>query len=108
MIWSKREFEREVRRQLIELRSLRKRVPPTVDLLERIVPEEVRARPTPGAEESLDELLLRSAQALGVGTAESLIDYFRVPLRPARVRLETLVQEGRLVACEIEGVARDP
>jgi hypothetical protein len=36
MVWSKQEFEREVRRQLIELASLRKRVPPTKDLLERI------------------------------------------------------------------------
>lgn len=36
MVWSQLDFEREVRRQLIELRSLRKRVPADGDLLQRI------------------------------------------------------------------------
>jgi hypothetical protein len=36
MLWKKSDFEREVRRQLIELRALRKRVPPTAELLQHI------------------------------------------------------------------------
>ena len=44
------------------------------DLLERIVPAEIRSRPTPSFEESLDELLLRSARAHGIATADCLVD----------------------------------
>jgi len=36
MVWSKIDFDKEVRRQLIELRSLRKRVPEEEDIVERI------------------------------------------------------------------------
>ena len=36
MVWSKVDFEREVRRQLIELRALRRRVPATDEVLQRI------------------------------------------------------------------------
>ena len=36
MVWTKHEFEREVRRQLVELESIRKRVPANADVLERI------------------------------------------------------------------------
>ena len=36
MIWSKLDFEREVRRQLIELESIRKRVPADSDVRKRI------------------------------------------------------------------------
>lgn len=36
MIWSKQDFEREVRRQLVELASIRKRLPSNPEVLERI------------------------------------------------------------------------
>ena len=73
------------------------------DLLERIVPETVRARPTPSFESSLDELLLRSARAHGIATADCLVDYFRLPIRPAKVQLDSLVEDGKLIACEVDG-----
>lgn len=73
------------------------------DLFERIVPADVRARPTPSFESSLDELLLRSARAHGISTADCLIDYFRLPVRPAKARLEILVEEGRLEKDSVEG-----
>lgn len=73
------------------------------DLLERIVPAAVRSRPTPEFEQALDELLLRSARAHGVATADCLVDYFRLPVRPAKARLRGLVQTGRLAACSVEG-----
>ena len=73
------------------------------DLLERIVPAEVLARPTPTAEEAQRELLVRSAQALGVGTAGDLIDYYRLPVREARTRLRELVESGELETAKVEG-----
>jgi hypothetical protein len=76
------------------------------DLLERIVPERIRGASTPSFDDSLDELLVRSAAAHGIATADCLVDYFRLPVRPAKARLATLVREGRLVACEVEGWKR--
>jgi uncharacterized protein YcaQ len=73
------------------------------DLLERIVPAEIRGRPTPSIESSLDELLLRSARAHGIASADCLVDYFRLPVRPAKARLEILVEDGRLEPCTVEG-----
>jgi uncharacterized protein YcaQ len=73
------------------------------DLLERIVPEAVRAKTTPSFESSLDELLLRSARAQGIATADCLVDYFRLPVRAAKARLDTLVEDGRLVATAVAG-----
>ena len=73
------------------------------DLLERIVPAEVLAQPTPGAEEAQRELLVRSAEALGVGTATDLIDYYRLPVREARVRLREVVDSGLLAEVAVEG-----
>ena len=73
------------------------------DLLERIVPAEVLARPTPSAGEAQRELLVRSAHALGVGTATDLIDYYRLPVREGRARLREVVDSGQLAAVAVEG-----
>ena len=73
------------------------------DLLERIVPAEVLARPTPTAQEAQRELLVRSGAALGVGTAGDLIDYFRLPLRESRQRLSEVAEDGRLEVVAVEG-----
>ncbi len=73
------------------------------DLLERIVPPEVLARPTPSAEEAHRELLVRSGEALGVGTATDLIDYYRLPVREGRARLREVAEQGRLETVAVEG-----
>ena len=73
------------------------------DLLERIVPADVLARPAPSATEAQRELLVRSGAALGVGTAADLIDYYRLPAREARARLREVVEEGRLEPVAVEG-----
>ncbi|MFT7669672.1 MAG: hypothetical protein ACI8X5_002377 [Planctomycetota bacterium] len=73
------------------------------DLLERIVPAEIRGQATPSFETALDELLLRGAKAHGIATADCLVDYFRLPIRPAKARLERLVEEGRLIPAKVEG-----
>jgi hypothetical protein len=82
------------------------------DLLERILPHEIRARPTPSFEDSIDELLVRAARAQGIASADCLVDYFRLPVRLAKVRLDALTEAGRLVACDVEGwkvgAYRDP
>lgn len=82
------------------------------DLLERIVPAKIRKAKTPSQEASFDELLRRAARAHGIASADSLVDYFRLPIKPAKARLGALVEAGELIACQIEGVNgiayRDP
>ncbi len=78
----------------------------TFDLFERIVPGAVRRRPTPPFESALDELILLSARAHGVATADCLVDYFRLPPRPARLRIDALVEERKLIPCRVEGWRR--
>lgn len=73
------------------------------DLLDRIVPNEVLKRPTPNLEDSLDELLIRASRAHGVASADCLVDYFRLPVKPAKARLFSLVESGRLLECRVEG-----
>ena len=76
------------------------------DLLERIVPGEVLAQPTPTEEESLKELLVRSAAAHGLGTAAGLTDYFRLPKRAVKPLFAELVEDQRLVPCTVSGTSK--
>jgi hypothetical protein len=72
------------------------------DLAERIIPEEHFSRRVT-KEEAQRELLLVAARAHGVGTAADLADYFRLPLREARMRLRELVESGALAEARVEG-----
>lgn len=72
------------------------------DLAERIIPaQHYQRRVTP--EKAQRELLLRAARAHGVGTADDLADYFRMPMRIASPRLAELVESGRLHLVTVEG-----
>jgi hypothetical protein len=73
------------------------------DLPERVMPREVLEAPTPPPEEAVESLLLESAQALGIGTATDLADYFRVRPVAARPRIARLVEDGRLREVRVEG-----
>ncbi|MEO0491855.1 MAG: crosslink repair DNA glycosylase YcaQ family protein [Actinomycetota bacterium] len=73
------------------------------DLMDRIVPAEIRAVPTPSEEEAHRELLRRAARSLGVAAAPDLVDYHRLPKRPAKERVAELVEAGELEAVEVEG-----
>ncbi len=73
------------------------------DLLDRIVPEEVLALPTPAEDEAHRTLLMRAASSFGVGSAADFIDYYRLPKVPARARVAELVEDGRLIIAEVEG-----
>ena len=50
------------------------------------------------------ELVRRAAQALGVGTAGHLGDYFRTAAAPTRTAITELARRGELIETEIEGV----
>jgi len=73
------------------------------DLSERVIPEDIRALPTPSEEESIDQLTLLSAQALGIGTEFDLRDYFRLPVKDAREAMQRLVASKQLIEVEVEG-----
>jgi uncharacterized protein YcaQ len=73
------------------------------DTIERIVPAQIRAMPTPSEEEAHRELLMRAATSLGVAAVPDLVDYHRLPKVPAKARVAELVEDGRLIEAEVEG-----
>jgi uncharacterized protein YcaQ len=73
------------------------------DVPERVIPAAVLAAPTPSRDEAIDALLPIAARALGVGTIHDLADYFRLPIREARARVDAHVTAGRLEAVDVEG-----
>jgi uncharacterized protein YcaQ len=73
------------------------------DLTERVLPPAVLEQPTPTEHESRRELLALAGVALGVGTARDLCDYFRLNIPKSRAALAELVEDGRLVAVQVEG-----
>lgn len=73
------------------------------DLPERVLPADILAAPTPTPDEAQRDLLMRSAQALGVATAGDLRDYFRLSPEDVRPRLAELVEAGALLPVSVEG-----
>ena len=53
------------------------------------------------------DLVRRAAQALGVGTARCLGDYFRTATTPTRAAIETLAGTGELIPVDVDGI-KDP
>ena len=72
------------------------------DLAERVVPAEHLRRAVDPLE-ARRELLRRAARAHGVGTAADLADYFRMPVREARPRLDELAESGELLPARVAG-----
>ncbi|MBV9910581.1 MAG: YcaQ family DNA glycosylase, partial [Hyphomicrobiales bacterium] len=75
------------------------------DLTERVIPAEILSLPTPDENEAHRALIERAAQALGVGTAQDLRDYFRLGPAGARQAIETLVEAHVLEPVEVPGWA---
>lgn len=73
------------------------------DLLDRIVPADIRALPTPSDADAMKELICQGAEAHGVGTGNDIVDYFRLPVREARALIPELVEDGRLIQTRVEG-----
>lgn len=71
--------------------------------LASIVGEAVTAAPTPSADDAQRELTIQAVQALGVGTATDVADYFRLPVREVRSSLAQLVEEGQVLAATVAG-----
>jgi len=73
------------------------------DLPERVIPAEVLQQAPLNEADAQRGLLLHSATALGVGTEKDLRDYFRLDPADSRGRLAELVEDGQLVACQVQG-----
>ncbi len=71
--------------------------------IENIIPAEIRSLPAPSPEDAFAELMVQSVQAVGVGTAKDIADYFRVSVRDARPVLANLVEDGRIVDATVKG-----
>ena len=73
------------------------------DLVERVLPAEVLALPTPSREDAQRALVLMAAAAHGVATERDLRDYFRLRVDEAAVAVRSLVEEGALQRVEVSG-----
>ena len=63
----------------------------------------VLARETPIEADAHRALIERAAAAHGIGTTSDLRDYFRLSPEQTRPAIETLVEEGVLVAVDVPG-----
>jgi len=73
------------------------------DLIERVLPADVRAMPELSEQDAVRELLAISARAHGIGTETCLRDYFRLKGEPARRAISELVEEGTLRPVRVSG-----
>jgi uncharacterized protein len=68
-----------------------------------VVPESIRARPTPELHDALAGLLEQAARTYGVATAKDLSDFFRLGIKEARPVVEEMADAGVLRRVSIEG-----
>jgi uncharacterized protein YcaQ len=73
------------------------------DTAERVIPAEIRERPTPTRADAQRELVRVAARALGVATEPDLGDYFRLPRRDSKARVAELADAGELIPVTVEG-----
>ncbi|MGV0627549.1 winged helix-turn-helix domain-containing protein [Mycolicibacter minnesotensis] len=72
------------------------------DLVANVLPPEVLTRQVDD-QEAVRELMLRSADALGVGTEADLRDYFRLSPAQAKRAIAALVADGELEPVQVTG-----
>jgi uncharacterized protein YcaQ len=73
------------------------------DLIERILPPEILAAPTPSVPDAHRELIRIAARACGVATEPDLRDYFRLPHKSSAARVAELVEAGELLPVTVRG-----
>ena len=73
------------------------------DLIDRVLPAEIRDRPTPSVPDAQRQLMRVAARALGVATESDLGDYFRLPRAASKERVAELVASGELTPVSVEG-----
>lgn len=76
------------------------------DLPDRVLPPDVVAAPTPPDDECHRQLVSLAARSLGVASAASLVDYYRLSVDEGRAAVDSLVTDGELVPVEVEGWRR--
>jgi hypothetical protein len=75
------------------------------DTIERVIPDAIRAVPTPDPQDAQRELVRIAARALGVATEPDIGDYFRLPRAASKARVEELVASGELLPVDVKGWA---
>ncbi|MBM3598135.1 MAG: winged helix-turn-helix domain-containing protein [Alphaproteobacteria bacterium] len=73
------------------------------DVIDRVLPADILALPTPNEADAQRELMRFAARAFGVATETDLRDYFRMPVAAAKQRLNELVEAGELRPVRVEG-----
>ncbi len=73
------------------------------DLSERVIPSEHLNAPILSPEKAVRELLRISAQALGIGTARDIADYYRIRPQLVKEPLRELEEDGHLVRVSVAG-----
>ena len=73
------------------------------DLPERVIPDDVRARPTPSVDEAQRQLLLIAAGSLGVATMRDLANYYVMKPKIVKQQTAELVEAGELVEVSVDG-----
>ncbi len=73
------------------------------DTVDRVLPAEIRDRPTPSPADAQRQLVRIAARALGVAAEPDLGDYFRLPRAASKARVAELTAAGELIEVEVEG-----
>jgi uncharacterized protein YcaQ len=73
------------------------------DLTERVIPAKICNTPTPPEDEAQRQLIMISANAMGVATEGDLRDYFRLPVEGFKSRIAELVEDGQLQSVAVQG-----
>jgi uncharacterized protein YcaQ len=76
------------------------------DVPERVLPSPALDPPALDVHDAHVELVRHAAQALGVGTAQCLRDYFRLKPAPTQRAIDVLTAAGELIPAEIAGWRR--
>lgn len=76
------------------------------DVPERVLPAAILSWPTPTLEDANRELVRRAAMSHGIGTAQCLRDYYRMPATSVQPAINDLVEDGELLPVEIQGWKR--
>lgn len=71
--------------------------------LDSIVPAGILNAPTPAPDDAISELIVASVRSLGVGTAEDIADYYRLPIRDIRRLLPDVAESGRIHPTSVAG-----
>ncbi len=73
------------------------------DTIDRVLPAEILAQPTPDVADAQRELVRIAARALGVATEADLGDYFRLPRAASKARVAELADAGELIGVTVRG-----